>query len=130
MNWLRNFLVGKNGMDQLSIAVIIIAMLLNLVARNLSSDIPGILAIVLIAWAVFRILSRNIEKRRQENLRFTKILYSIKNGFGRLKTDRTQSRTYKYFPCPGCKNRLRVPKGKGKLNITCPKCGQRFSRKT
>lgn len=130
MNWLRNFLTGKNGIDQLSIAVIIFAMLLNLVARNISSGIPGILAVLLLAWAVFRILSRNIEKRRQENLLFTSILTNIKNGFGKLKAGRAQAKAYKLFNCPGCKNLLRVPKGRGKLNITCPKCGQRFSGKT
>jgi hypothetical protein len=130
LNWLRNFMVGRNGVDQLSVAVIILALLLNFLSRNIGSSIPTVFAVILLAWAVFRMLSGNIEKRRSENLRFVRMLSGIKNGYAGFRYDRAQARAYKFFTCPGCRNRLRVPRGKGKLNITCPKCGQRFSGKT
>ncbi|MBQ5503975.1 MAG: hypothetical protein IIT95_02655, partial [Oscillospiraceae bacterium] len=72
----------------------------------------------------------NIRKRRAENDKFIKYWWPFKtkaqNFFRRIK----DSRKYKFFRCPSCKNRLRVPRGKGKIKVTCPKCGERFQKKT
>ena len=123
-------MVGRNGIDQLGIAAVLTAVLLNLIGRNFGLTLIGILAFIVLACAVFRILSRNIDKRREENMRFVRIWNDIKEWYSRLRAGHAQAKAYKFFKCPGCKNRLRVPKGKGKMNITCPKCGQRFTGKS
>jgi ribosomal protein L37AE/L43A len=69
-------------------------------------------------WAIFRSFSRNVYKRYQENHRFL------------LFFDRLKDRKHKIFQCPRCRQMVRVPRGKGKIAITCPKCRERFIKKT
>jgi len=85
---------------------------------------------LLLALSIFRMLSRNMQRRRAENDKFIRYWWPIKTKFGRIKTNIKQKKTHKFFKCPSCRNTLRVPKGKGKLQITCPKCGERFVKKT
>ena len=88
------------------------------------------LSYALLVWGIFRMLSRNIPRRRAENDRFLRFWGPVKAKF-RLQKDKWKSRkTHKFFNCPSCKKNLRVPRGKGKIQITCPKCGERFSKKT
>ena len=77
-----------------------------------------VLSYGLMIWAIFRTLSRNTYKRYQENRRFLQIV-------GRLK-----DRNNRYFDCPKCRQMVRVPRGKGKISITCPRCHEKFIRKT
>lgn len=130
MNWLRAFMAGRNGVDKLSIAAVIAAILLNLLAQIVDSYLLSLLAMALMVYVIFRILSRNVTKRRAESYRFEHLFSTIKTGFSNWKYRRSQSRDYKFFTCPGCRNKLRVPRGKGKIQITCPKCGQRFGGKS
>ena len=76
------------------------------------------LAYIPLIWSIFRMYSRNIEARRRENAAFLRF-------FSRL-TDKQ----YRYFRCPGCRQVVRVPRGKGKINIRCPKCSRQFIKKT
>jgi ribosomal protein S27E len=130
MNWLRTFMTGRNGVDQLNIAVILLAVALNLIAGFTGMDLFTLLATIALVWAIYRMFSRNLNKRRAENDRFTGLWSSMKAGYSAWLTRKRQSREYRFFTCPGCKNKLRVPRGKGKLQITCPRCGQRFGGKT
>ena len=77
----------------------------------------SLLAYVPLIWSMFRMYSRNIEARRRENAAFLRF-------FSRL-TDKQ----YRYFRCPGCRQVVRVPRGKGKINIRCPKCSRQFIKK-
>ena len=72
----------------------------------------------LMIWAIFRCLSRNTYKRYQENRRYLQLL------------DRVKDRQHRYYDCPKCRQRVRVPRGKGKISITCPRCKEKFVRKT
>jgi ribosomal protein L37AE/L43A len=74
--------------------------------------------------------SKNIPARSRENAVFMKIWYRIKNLFFKEKVKFQNKKTHKFFKCPGCRKTLRVPKGKGRIYITCPKCGERFTKKT
>ncbi len=128
-NWLRNFMIGRYGPDQLYIASIIVA----LVAALLSVFFGWwmrLLSYLFLFYALFRMLSRNIHKRRRENDKFLKYWWPVKMRFKRKIQRIKSSKTYAFFKCPACKNTLRVPKGKGKIQITCPKCGERFIKKT
>lgn len=125
----RRFLYGRYGSDQLNLALLIAAVVLSLLSGILSLLLPvtagvytnlllSTLMYALLVIALFRMLSRNIAKRQRENQKF-------RNLWTRL-TDRKN----RYFRCPKCSQTVRVPRHRGKLNIRCPKCGERFIRKT
>lgn len=130
-NRLQAFMLGRNGPDRLALAAFVAAIVVNVLSRIfLGNIILMLLSMLLLVYAIFRIFSKNLAKRREENYRFTNIWGDTKAAFSRWKERRAQSKEYKFFTCPGCKNKLRVPKGKGKLQITCPRCGLRFGGKT
>ena len=118
----RRFMQGRYGGDKLNIALIwiafgayIISLLIPVVAVKLAL---WLVYYGLLIWAVFRMLSRNTYKRYQENRKYLRLL------------ERLKDRDHKYFDCPRCRQQVRVPRGKGKISITCPKCGERFLKKT
>ena len=123
-------MIGRYGPDQLNMAIILLALVISLVSNLVKLGIFSIISYVLLIIAIFRMLSRNMAKRRRENDKFLKFWWpfkqKIKNFFIRLKS----SKGYRFFKCPGCKNTLRVPRGKGKIQITCPRCGERFVKKS
>ena len=120
--WIQNFMAGRHGVDKLSTAMLWVAVALMLVSMFIPiAAVKLILMAVyysLMIWAIFRALSRNTYKRYQENRKFL------------LMVDRIRDRQHKYFDCPKCRQPVRVPRGKGKIAITCPKCKEKFIRKT
>ena len=138
MNWLRNFMIGRYGTDQLSFFLIIV----NLVMTLVSSLFGGNIVILILSYAtwfyvIFRTLSRNIAARQKENgqfMIFWRWVMTHTTGVrGWMKTciNRIRDRkTHKYFRCPKCHQMVRVPKNKGKVRIICPKCREEFIRQT
>ncbi len=130
LNWFRNFMYGRYGMDQLSLAMVVLAMIFSLIRSIFGVPLIWILSWVLLILVYFRVFSRNFSKRYAENQKFLRIFSpisaGIKQGWRRFR-DR---KTYKYFKCPGCGAHLRVPKNKGKLLVTCPKCGAKTEIKS
>ncbi len=130
MNWLKRFMAGRYGGDQLSIALIIVNLLISILSRFLNSKILGILNLGISVVILYRIFSKNIAKRYQENMKFLNLWNPIKNKV-KNKIQRIKSlKHYKYFKCSNCKQKLRVPRGKGKVSITCPKCKTTIIKKT
>ena len=119
--WLNRFMQGRYGMDRLSSVLLWISVALAVIAM-IWSGIPGLIltltAYTLMGIAVFRALSHNTYKRYRENRWFL------------LQWDRIKDREHKYFDCPRCRQPIRVPRGKGKIAITCPKCKEKFIRKS
>ena len=120
--WLRSFMAGRYGTDQLNMVTLSLGLAVSL--RSVVFRYPPVnLLLVLLSyglmiWAIFRTLSRSTYKRYQENRKFLQVI-------GRLK-----DRHNRYFDCPKCRQTVRVPRGKGKISITCPRCKERFIRKT
>lgn len=129
-NWLRNFMIGRYGPDQLNMALIILSLLIGIVSSATRITVLVYVSYAFLILAMFRMLSRNIPKRRSENDKFLRYWWPFKTkckaAVARLKS----RKTHRFFKCPSCKNRLRVPRGKGRIQITCPKCGERFTKKT
>ncbi len=123
-------MAGRYGTDQLSFAILITALVLNLIAGVTGIVYISSLSAVILFLGIFRILSRNYEKRRAENMLFLRHWNKVKNFFRRQLDKLRQSKNFRFFKCPSCKNNLRVPKGKGKIYVTCPRCGERFIKKT
>ena len=119
---LRNFMSGRYGTDRLNMAILcaglVSSILSMMVSRQPFNLIFWALSYVLMFLSIFRILSRNTYKRYQENRKFLQIF------------DRLKDRQHRYFDCPKCRQMVRVPKGKGKIAITCPRCREKFIRKT
>ena len=119
---LRRFMDGRYGSDKLNTAILMAALVLVLVYTflppGLAKIVLWLISYVLMIWAIFRMLSRNTYRRYQENRRFLQIL------------DCVRDREHRYYNCPNCHQRVRVPRGKGKISISCPKCREKFIRKT
>ena len=134
-NKLLKFMSGRYGVDRLYRFLLLCVVLCTLLSAILV-DYPflgnmfSIASFVLTFWTIFRIFSRNIEKRYLENLHYLEWQGSIHRSMRIRKEKFQQRKEYKFFVCPTCKTNLRVPKGKGKVNITCSKCGTRFQGKT
>lgn len=119
---LRRFMAGRYGTDKLNMVILcagLAASLLSVFVRYPPVNLQlFVLSYGLMIWAIWRSLSRNTYKRYQENRKFLQFT-------GRLK-----DRQNRYFDCPKCRQMVRVPRGKGKISITCPRCHEKFIRKT
>lgn len=130
MNWLKKFMYGRNGVDQLSIALLVAYLPVTLVAQLSRIKLFDLLALALLFVCYFRIFSRNIAKRSQENQKFLVKWYPVRNWFS-LKIYRIKDRKiHRYYKCPSCQQKVRVPKGKGKIHISCPQCKTSFIKRT
>jgi len=130
MDRLRLWMTGRNGTDALCIATVGLAAGLEFVSLLTDWEIFSLLGSIALVWALYRFLSRDLYRRRAENLRFTRLGTELRERFEDWRVRASQSREYRFFVCPGCKNRLRVPRGKGKVQVTCPRCGERFNGHT
>lgn len=126
MDWLRRQMMGRYGGDQLNFALIILSLILNFIPFWVLRYV----SLVILAWAVFRMLSRNIYRRQQENRVFLKVWFPVQRFFKKLFGRRPDAKTHRRFRCPKCKQEVRVPRNLGKISITCPKCGEKFIKKT
>ena len=119
---LRNFMVGRYGTDRLNMVILsvgLVASLLSVIFKFAPENLAlFILSYGMMFWAIFRTLSRKTYKRYQENRKFLQFM-------GRIK-----DREHRYFDCPKCRQMVRVPRGKGKISITCPRCREKFVKKT
>lgn len=119
---LGRFMMGRYGTDKLNMWILGTALILCLISVFIPfPPVNWALTVCsygLMIWAIFRIFSRNTYKRYRENRRFLMCL------------DRIKDREHRYFDCPKCRQPVRVPRGKGKIMITCPKCKEKFQRKS
>lgn len=124
------FMSGRYGADQLSrftLAVSLILLVLN-IFTNLR--IIYLAALIVLAWCYFRMFSRNITKRSAENQKYLNMVWKSKVKFGKFKNRIIQSKDYHIYKCPSCGQKIRIPRGKGKICITCPKCRTEFEKKS
>lgn len=130
VNWLRKFMLGRNGSDRLSIFLVIVALILTIIANLSKLTFIKYISFIILVLAIYRVLSKNIVKRRMENYKFVMFTSWGESQYKKITNRIRDSKTHKYFSCPDCKATLRLPKGKGKIMITCPKCKKEFMRKT
>jgi Zn finger protein HypA/HybF involved in hydrogenase expression len=121
---------GRYGGDQLSMALLIFSVLFTLIAELTGVKVLALIGYIPLGVCVFRMLSRNKSKRSMENYRFAMLMSPVYSWFKKIQNRLKDTKTHKYFKCPNCKTKLRLPKGKGKISITCPKCKTEFVKKT
>ncbi len=132
-----NFMQDRYGSDDLVRAVTIVVIALLIVSlicmaagASLASDIISVVALVLILWCFFRMLSKKDDARTKENERWLRLSKKTRS-FAKYVSDwKKYHKQYRVFHCPKCGEVLKVPKGKGKLRITCPKCHETFEKKS
>ena len=130
---LAQFMAGRNGNDQFNVFLLVIDILLVLagtIAGGKAGAVIYILVLVLLVYIYFRMFSRNLYRRREENGKFMRIKYKV-SAWIRVRHERwVQRKDYKFFTCPSCRTTLRVPRGHGKNKIVCRKCGSSFTGKS
>lgn len=128
-DWFRRLMMGRYGVDQLTWVLLALSLLLSLCGSIFRSNVLGILCWAVLVVCYLRIFSRNIYARQQENQKLLRFWWKLKNGRSK-RPSREQRKNFRVFSCPTCKQKLRVPRGKGKISISCPKCGRSFIKKT
>lgn len=119
---LVRFMYGRYGTDKLNTTILVSGVIASLLALLIPFAMPKILITLisygLMVWAICRSLSRKTYKRYEENRKYLMFLQRLKD------------RQHRYYDCPRCRQQVRVPRGKGKIAITCPKCKEKFIKKT
>ncbi|MBR3607296.1 MAG: hypothetical protein IKL51_06960 [Lachnospiraceae bacterium] len=125
--YLQKFMMGRNGRDELQTAALWLAVIFMLlsppITRIIKIPLMDILSSLALLYSIFRFCSKEVYKRREENQKFIQELEFFKLRLSVRKT-------HKIYRCKGCGRKIRVPRGKGKIEITCPLCGRKFIRRT
>lgn len=125
-----NWMSGRNGMDELArfeSGLVLVLLIISLFSRL------GLLYIVALAVMIhmyYRMFSKNVSKRYEENQKFLNLRYNSTVEWNKKKKHFAQRKTYCFFKCPQCKQEVRVPRGHGKICITCPRCRTEFIKRT
>ena len=132
LNRIKTFLQGRYGNDTLNIFLLLLGCIVSLL---LTLFIPSrffylrSLGFLIYLVALLRALSTNFPKRQKENAKFLEVSEPWRKYLFK-KYNQYQDKAHKYYNCPGCHRTLRVPSGKGKINITCPHCNRQFTKRT
>lgn len=127
---LFRFMYGRNGFDNFSSAILWTCLILSVLNIFLGSFVIWILEYTLFGYCIFRVLSRNIYKRRNENMKFMSVWSKVKGFFKLKKRKFSDRKTHIFRVCPECKANLRLPKAKGTHTVKCPRCSCRFEVKS
>lgn len=128
-NAFQRFMYGRYGNDQLNTALVVLYLILWLLEMITHSSLFGLLSTILVFVVLFRMLSRNLYKRREENVKFLRKADPAIRWY-RLQRTMRRDKDHIYFKCPNCSQQLRVPRGKGKITVTCRSCGASFQEKS
>ena len=128
-NAIQRFMYGRYGTDQLNLFLMGLYLLLYLAYLFTRLAPLYWVGAVLLAWSLFRLLSRNLAGRRAENAKFMQAAAPFW-GWLRLRRTIRKDKEHVYFKCPSCGQQLRVPRGKGRITVTCRGCGASFQEKS
>lgn len=127
---LRKFMMGRYGIDALSRFIFALALILLVISRFYLRDFFYIISLMTILYGYYRIFSRNKDRRYRENNLYLAYMNKLKKLLHKQKYMFKQRKVYRIYSCPNCKQKIRVPKGKGKIMITCPKCRNEFIKRS
>ena len=126
--WLYNFMQNRYGMDQFSRDLNIISIVLFVISLFLPAAHIGMLMFAVIGYSYFRVFSRNISARARENQWYLEKTSNIRRRIRSFISVNKQRKDFHIYTCPnpGCRAKIRIPRGKGKIEVTCPKCHTSF----
>ena len=125
------FMQGRYGSDQFSrflIGVDFVLIFLSLFIRK--NQFLSVVVMGILVYVYFRTFSKNISKRYAENQKYMAMTEGIRRKFAKQRNRTEQRKTYRFYKCPACSQEVRVPKGKGKIEIDCPKCHTKFIKRS
>lgn len=125
----RRFMIGRNGPDELSMFTVTAALVLMILTSLTGSALINLLSLVLYGWCIFRMFSRNIAKRYDENRKFVEWRQKFKTTVSQWWVRIKNVKKYRYFNCPECGALLRLPRKVGEVTVTCSKCRHAFREK-
>ena len=127
---LVRFMYGRYGVDRLSRHLMTAALVMSFLSMIPVLSFLFPIALALMVWGYARVFSRNNAKRYRELCGYEKLWGKVKGYPARLKSEIQQRKDYRIFKCPSCKQKLRIPKGRGQVEISCRKCRAVFRRRT
>ena len=126
---LARFMQGRHGTDNLGMFTLVTGLVLSVLSMFTGSGLLSTLGLVLYIITLFRMLSRNNEKRQAENRKYIDLTSNWKTKYQQWKKRMQNRKEYKYFKCPKCKAMLRLTRGCGEKDVTCPRCQNQFKQK-
>ena len=123
------FMSGRYGTDQLNMTMLWTALIMSIIGSMTKVGLITLMADALLLLMFFRMLSKDRYKRQHENQMYLQKTYKLTQGMTEWVNRMKNSKKYRYFTCPKCKKRLRVPRGVGSITITCKGCGNKFDKK-
>ena len=127
---LERFMAGRYGMDYFGRFTMILGLVVLLIAGWTGKPFLTLTAWILIIYTYCRMFSKNVYKRATENQKYLNSTYKIRTFWARQKNMMAQRKTHHIYKCPTCRQKIRIPRGKGKIEIRCPKCNATFIKKS
>lgn len=127
---IRRFMLGRYGVDELGKFLIILAAVIMGISSFVIRGILYPLSLIVLLCYIYRMMSKDSQRRYKENYIYLQYKNKIFTSFNKIKDDVGQRKIYHIYKCPSCKQKVRVPKGKGNITITCPKCKTEFKKKS
>lgn len=129
------FMQGRYGVDQfakftMGVALVSIILAIFVKPGSAVGSLLDTLGLVAIIYTYFRIFSRNIQKRYAENTKYLSATSKLRLRFSKEKNLMKQRKTHHIYSCPSCGQKIRIPRGKGKIEIECPKCHTKFIKRS
>ena len=126
---------GRYGVDQfakftMGVALVSIVLAIFVNTGSSAGSLLDMLGLVAIVYTYFRIFSRNISKRAQENQKYLSATAKLRQRLNKEKNMMKQRKDYHIYTCPSCGQKVRIPRGKGKIEISCPKCHSKFVKRS
>ena len=129
------FMQGRYGVDQfakftMGVALVSIVLAIFVNTGSSAGSLLDMLGLVAIVYTYFRIFSRNISKRAQENQKYLSATAKLRQRLNKEKNMMKQRKDYHIYTCPSCGQKVRIPRGKGKIEISYPKCHSKFVKRS
>jgi ribosomal protein S27E len=121
---------GRYGVDRFSNCLMWWAFAIILLNVFVGSGILNLLGLAVFIFAYYRVFSKNYTKRSAENTWYLNKTYRLRMKMSKLKGRFGILKTHHIYKCPGCRQKVKVPRGRGKIAITCPKCGREFIKRS
>ena len=128
--WLRRRMAGRYGPDQLCMALLVLAVVFFLLSWIPRARWLLCVSLFLCLLALYRFCSRDLLRRRRENDRFIRYWWPVRTKIRRFFRGLQERRTSRVFRCPQCRYRLQAPRGKGRVQLFCPQCGEKWMKRT
>ena len=124
LRWkLQLFMRGRNGVDELNRILTYVMLIVYVISLFTKSTVLYYISFIGLIYITYRMLSKNLYVRREENRKFVTWMETTRIRF-------EQRKDYKIFKCKGCGRNIRIPRGKGKIEVTCPMCGRKTIHRT